>query len=70
MDFDLDSDNYEKEDYYDIFGLDKHMNVTKTTVETKYKDLLNNLEKEDLEDNQKTKMTKFLNDCKKNFLHY
>ena len=50
MNFDLDIKNYNKDDYFEIFDLDKNMNVTKTTVETKYKNLLNNIKKGNLED--------------------
>ena len=68
MNFDLDIKNYNKDDYFEIFDLDKNMNVTKTTVETKYKNLLNNIKKGNLEDAEKKKMTKFLSDCKTNLL--
>ena len=60
--------NYNKDDYFEIFDLDKNMNVTKTTVETKYKNLLNNIKKGNLEDAEKKKMTKFLINCKTNLL--
>ena len=68
MNFDLDIKNYNKDDYFEIFDLDKNMNVTKTTAETKYKNLLNNIKKGNLEDAEKKKMTKFLSDCKTNLL--
>ena len=50
MNFDLDTQNYNKEDYFDIFDLDKNMNITKSTVETKYKNLLNNIQNGNLEE--------------------
>ena len=58
MNFDLDIKNYNKDDYFEIFDLDKNMNVTKTTVETKYKNLLNNIKKGNLEDAEKKKNDK------------
>ena len=33
MNFDLDTNNYTKDDYMDIFNLDKSMNPSKDTVE-------------------------------------
>ena len=68
MNFDLDTQNYNKEDYFDIFDLDKNMNITKSTVETKYKNLLNNIQNGNLEEEARTKMQKFLKNCKKNLL--
>ena len=68
MNFDLDTKNYNKEDYFDIFDLDKNMNVTKRTVETKYKNLLNNIQNGNLEEDKEKKMKQFLNDCKNNLL--
>ena len=68
MNFDLDTQNYNKEDYFDIFDLDKNMNITKSTVEIKYKNLLNNIKNGNLEEEDKTKMQKFLDNCKKNLL--
>ena len=68
MNFDLDTQNYNKEDYFDIFDLDKNMNITKSTVETKYKNLLNNIQNGNLEEEDQTKMQKFLNKCKQNLL--
>ena len=46
MNFDLNIDNYTKDDYMDIFNLDKSMHPTRNTVEKNYKDLLNNIEEE------------------------
>ena len=40
MNFDLDTKNYNKEDYFDIFNLDKNMQITSRTVNTKYKELI------------------------------
>ena len=37
MNFDLDTSNYSKEDYYDIFNLDKSITITKSLLEEKHK---------------------------------
>ena len=55
MNFDLDIDNYSKDDYMDIFNLDKSMNPSKETVEKNYKNLLNNIEEENLDQDEKKK---------------
>ena len=58
MNFDLDTQNYNKEDYFDIFDLDKNMNITKSTVEIKYKNLLNNIKNGNLEEEDKTNINR------------
>ena len=68
MNFDLDIDNYTKDDYMDIFNLDKSMNPSKNTVEKNYKDLLNNIDEENLDLDEKKKIKLFLTDCKNNLL--
>ena len=35
MSFDLDTNNYSKDDYFDIFNLDKNMNPSMGTVDKK-----------------------------------
>jgi hypothetical protein len=68
MSFDLNIDNYSKDDYFDIFNLDKNMNPSMDTVEKNYKNLLNNVNEGNLESDEKTKMKTFLTECKKNLL--
>jgi len=43
----------DKNDYMDILNLDKSMNPSKETVEKNYKDLLNNIEEENLDEDEK-----------------
>jgi hypothetical protein len=52
----------------DIFNLDKSMNPSKATVETNYQDLLNNVNEENLDTDEKKKMRVFLSECKNNLL--
>ena len=66
MSFDLDTNNYSKDDYFDIFNLDKNMNPSMDTVEKNYKNLLNNVDNENLDENEKNKMKQFLTECKNN----
>ncbi len=68
MNFDLDIDNYSKEDYIDIFNLDKNINPSKDTVIKKYDNLLNNIDEENLDQEDKNKMKLFLTECKNNLL--
>tara|TARA_B100001093_G_scaffold512045_1_gene581180 strand:- start:10542 stop:11849 length:1308 start_codon:yes stop_codon:yes gene_type:complete len=68
MNFDLNIDNYTKDDYMDIFNLDKSMNPTRNTVEKNYKDLLNNIEEENLDQEEKQHIKVFLSECKNNLL--
>ena len=68
MNFDLNIDNYTKDDYMDIFNLDKSMNPTRNTVEKNYKDLLNNIEEENLDQQEKQHIKVFLTECKNNLL--
>jgi len=68
MNFDLDINNYSKEDYLDIFDLDKNMHPTKDIVESKHKTLLNNINEENIDSDEKEKMVIFLTECKNNLL--
>ena len=68
MNFDLDTDNYSKEDYFDIFDLDKSIHPTKATIEDKHKKLLNNIDEENIDSEEKEKMKLFLTECKNNLL--
>ena len=68
MNFDLDTSNYSKQDYYDIFNLDKSLTITKSLVEEKHKTLLNNIENENIDEEQKKEISSFLTECKKNLL--
>tara|TARA_B110000444_G_scaffold186165_1_gene175301 strand:+ start:13 stop:1320 length:1308 start_codon:yes stop_codon:yes gene_type:complete len=68
MNFDLDTNNYTKDDYMDFFNLDKSMNPSKDTVEKNYKNLLNNIDEENLDGEEKQKMKQFLIQCKNNLL--
>ena len=65
MNFDLDTSNYSKEDYYEIFNLDKSLNVTETLVNEKHQTLLNNIKNENMGDEEKKEISQFLTDCKK-----
>ena len=53
-------DNYSKSDYLDIFNLDKLINPTPDIIETKYKDLLNNIHGENMPIDNKNEITSFL----------
>lgn len=70
MNFDLDTNNYTKDDYMDIFNLDKSMNPSKETVEKNYSNLLNNIEEENLDQDEKQKMKQFLIQCKNNLFTF
>ena len=60
MNFDLDTSNYSKEDYYDIFNLDKNITITKSLLEEKHKNLLNNIENENMDEDEKKQIKQFL----------
>ena len=66
MDFDLNIDNYSKDDYFDIFDLDKSMNPSKQTIEENYNNLLNNINDEILDLDEKNNITVFLTNCRNN----
>jgi hypothetical protein len=68
MNFDLNINNYSKDDYMDIFNLDKSMNPSKETVETNYKDVLNYVSGENLDPHEKKNIQVFLLKCKNNLL--
>lgn len=68
MDFDLDIENYSKDDYFDIFNLDKSMNPSKNTVEENYNNLLNNINNENLDLDEKNNIIVFLTNCRNNLL--
>ena len=68
MNFDLDTSNYSKEDYYDIFNLDKNITITKSLLEEKHKNLLNNIENENMDEDEKKQIKQFLTECKGNLL--
>ncbi len=68
MSFDLNMDNYSKDDCFEIFDLDKNINPSKNTIDQKYKKLLNNVNEGNLESEEKTKIKNFLTDCKKNLV--
>jgi hypothetical protein len=70
MNFDLDTNNYTKDDYMDIFNLDKSMNPSKENVEKNYNNLLNNVGEENMDTDEKQKMTQFLVQCKNNLLTF
>ena len=69
MNFDLDIDNYSKDDYMDIFNLDKSMNPSKDTVEKNYKNLLNTIDDDNLDRDEKNKIKIFLSECKNNLIN-
>ena len=68
MNFDLDTSNYSKEDYYEIFNLDKSLSITESLVKEKHKTLLNNIKNENMDEEQKKEISNFLTECKKNLL--
>jgi len=68
MDFDLDIDNYSKDDYFDIFNLDKSMNASKKKIEENYTNLLNNIDNENLDLDKKNNIRLFLTNCRDNLL--
>jgi len=68
MNFDLDTDNYSKEDYFDFFDLDRNIHPTRETIEDKHKTLLNNIDEENIDREEKEKMKLFLTECKNNLL--
>jgi hypothetical protein len=68
MDFDLNINNYSKEDYFDIFNLDKNMNPSKNSVNENYNNLLNNINNENIDLDEKKKLKTFLTNCKQNLL--
>ena len=68
MNFDLDTSNYSKEDYYEIFNLDKSLSITESLIKDKHKTLLNNIKNENLDEEQKNEISTFLTECKKNLL--
>ena len=49
MNFDFDTSNYSKEDYYDIFNLDKSLSITESLLNEKHKTLLNNIKNENMD---------------------
>ena len=68
MNFDLDTSNYSKEDYYDIFNLDKSLTITESLINEKHETLLNNIKVENIDDEQKQEISQFLTECKKKLL--
>ena len=68
MDFDLNIENYSKDDYFDIFDLDKNMNPSKEKILENYENLLNNISNENLNLEEKNNMKSFLTNCKDNLL--
>jgi hypothetical protein len=68
MNFDFDTSNYSKEDYYEIFNLDKSLSITESLLNEKHKTLLNNIKNENMDVEQKKEIATFLTECKKNLL--
>ena len=66
MDFDLNIDNYSKDDLMDFLDLDKSMNPSKQTIEENYNNLLNNINDEILDLDEKNNMMVFLSNCRNN----
>ena len=64
MDFNLNIDNYSKDDLMDFFNLDKSMNPSKQTIEENYNNLLNNINDEIIDLDEKNNMIVFLTDCR------
>ena len=65
MNFDLDTSNYSKDDYYEIFNLDKSLTITESLLNEKHETLLNNIKKENMDIEQKKEISTFLTECKK-----
>ena len=59
MNFDLDTSNYSKDDYYEIFNLDKSLTITESLLNEKHETLLNNIKKENMDIEQKKKYQHF-----------
>ena len=68
MNFDLNIDNYSKSDYLDIFNLDKLINPSMDIIETRYQDLLNNIDGENMTIDNKNQIISFLTHCKNNLI--
>ena len=68
MNFDLDTSNYSKEDYYEIFNLDKSLSITENLIKEKHETLLNNIKNENMDEEQKKEISAFLTECKKNLI--
>jgi len=68
MNFDLDTSNYSKDDYYEIFNLDKSLTITESLLNEKHETLLNNIKKENMDIEQKREISNFLTECKKNLI--
>ena len=66
MNFDLNIDNYSKKDYLDIFNLQNNPSIDE--INGKYQNLLNNLNNEDLDNDNKKEMKMFLSQCKNNLI--
>ena len=68
MNFDFDINNYNKDDFLEIFEINKDVNVSFDVIENKYQILLNNIENSDEEIEKKTKIKTFLTNCKDNLI--
>ena len=68
MNFDLDTSNYSKDDYYEIFNLDKSLTITESLLNEKHETLLNNIKKENMDIEQKKEISTFLTECKRNLI--
>ena len=68
MNFDFDINNYNKNDFLEIFSIDKNKNITVDLINRKYRLLLNIIENGDESIEQKTKIKEFISKCKDNLL--
>tara|TARA_A100001015_G_scaffold169218_1_gene188100 strand:+ start:3961 stop:5265 length:1305 start_codon:yes stop_codon:yes gene_type:complete len=67
MNFNLNIDDYSKDDYLEIFDVNKDEGQTKSIIQSKYETLLNNVNSnEDLDEIEKNEMSNFLCKCKDN----
>ena len=67
MNFDninLNTKNYDKNDYFDIFNLDKNMQITSRTVNTKYKELITDIDNSVIDKKEKNQIKQFLKESK------
>ena len=68
MNFDFDINNYNKDDFLEIFDIKKDENISFDVIENKYQILLNNIENSDEEIEKKNKIKTFLTNCKDNLI--
>ena len=68
MNFDFDINNYNKNDFLEIFSIDQTKNITVDLINKKYRLLLNIIENGDEDIEQKNKIKEFIGKCRSNLL--